>query len=629
MKRQRPSGAQQRRAKREREMTLQAMAGSIHKYVRTSLPPSTEDAEEISVRVCTCEAGELGQREEYLQPSTSTVAEVEEPGKEFENIQANVTAHAEIRPTEHSDNVQASTTIGTPVQFKESSLPHVENCTCTNAGTQQPGNTSENMRTNIFTDTGVEPGEQSDDMQTHTLGDMQAELTKQQPRHTESNSPQSRKGPAAPSDTQADALLNHTETTDVLNEDVYSDIGAWPVIVPDDIKVSLVRRGSEPIRNKDGPFPAVKREAGKGKTFSSHLTKFWFYKTSADGSQVPRTWMVYSKSTNSIYCFCCKLFGEGKAPASSFITGFNSWWKLNPKVGEHESSESHMSCYEQWRTLDVNLKHDRTIDAALQREKEAERKRWRDILHRLLEVVLFLAKMNLPFRGHKEDIDSSNKGNFLELVEFLSNYDTTLKEHFTRVKTAIPADGRLTSYLSPQTQNEFIQLLGKHVKGEIATEIKEAKYFGILFDSTPDVSHVDQMCQVIRYVHIKDGEVTVKESFLGFFPIEGKTAAEITDRNLKQFEDDGLDIAFCRSQGYDNAAVMAGIHGGVQARIKQINSKALFVPCANHSLNLCGVHSFESVNACVAFFWNFGSYVHVFFMLTSKMETSERCWRGS
>lgn len=252
--------------------------------------------------------------------------------------------------------------------------------------------------------------------------------------------------------------------------------------------------------------------------------------------------------------------------------------------------------------MEISLKKNCTIDAALQRENELEKKRWRDILHRLLDIVLFLARMNLPFRGHRESVDSDNKGNFLELVEFLSNYDLTLKEHFTRIRTAIPSQGRVTSYLSPSTQNEFIHLLGEHLKKEIIKDIRKAKYFGIMFDSTPEVSHTDQMCEVIRYVHIENGEVAVTQSFLGFFEIEGKTAAELTQQIFKQLQEDGIDINLCRSQCYDNAATMAGIHGGVQARIREVNKKALFVPCANHSLNLCGVHSFESVKACLTFF---------------------------
>ena len=114
-----------------------------------------------------------------------------------------------------------------------------------------------------------------------------------------------------------------------------------------------------------------------------------------------------------------------------------------------------------------------------------------------------------------------------------------------------------------------------------------------MFDSTPDVSHTDQMIEVIRYVHIQDGKVEVRESFGGFFQLGGKSAADLTKEILKKFEEDGLDINLCRGQGYDNAATMAGIHCGVQKKIADTNEKALFVPCSNHSQNLCGVHSFE------------------------------------
>ena len=47
----------------------------------------------------------------------------------------------------------------------------------------------------------------------------------------------------------------------------------------------------------------------------------------------------------------------------------------------------------------------------------------------------------------------------------------------------------------------------------------------------------------------------------------------------------------CRGQGYDNAATMAGIHMGVQQQIRNVHTKAEFVACANHTLDLAGVHS--------------------------------------
>ena len=47
---------------------------------------------------------------------------------------------------------------------------------------------------------------------------------------------------------------------------------------------------------------------------------------------------------------------------------------------------------------------------------------------------------------------------------------------------------------------------------------------------------------------------------------------------------------------------MAGIHSGVQQRIKYVNSKAEFVACNNHSLNLaCMNAAGQSVNSMTFF----------------------------
>ena len=58
----------------------------------------------------------------------------------------------------------------------------------------------------------------------------------------------------------------------------------------------------------------------------------------------------------------------------------------------------------------------------------------------------------------------------------------------------------------------------------------------------------------------------------------------------------------CRGQAYDNASTMARIRSEVQYRIKQVNSKAIFIPCSNHSLNLAGVHAVASSKHSVTYF---------------------------
>ena len=76
-----------------------------------------------------------------------------------------------------------------------------------------------------------------------------------------------------------------------------------------------------------------------------------------------------------------------------------------------------------------------------------------------------------------------------------------------------------------------------------------------------------------------------------FFHCTEKNADKIIKSILDELQQNGLNIMMCRGQAYGNASTMAGIRSGVQCRIKQVNSKAVFIPCPNHSLNLAGVQA--------------------------------------
>lgn len=380
----------------------------------------------------------------------------------------------------------------------------------------------------------------------------------------------------------------------------FTDISYWKVPVPDHLRVEIVKMGSETLQNKDGPFTSSSRSGESVKGSQRQLTKDWFFVVTPDGCKILRSWLMYSPISQKLYCFCCMLFvAQVTATTTKFVTGFDSWWKLNPKIHVHERSDEHIRCLEKWKTMSTNLKFNSNIDQHIIDQKEKESKKWYDMLLRLFDITLFLAKQNLAFRGHREQENASNKGNFLELVELLSRYDPILKEHLTKLKHC---SSWQVSYLSPEIQNEFIDILGNHVKGKILSDIRSSKYFGIMFDSTPDASHDDQMSEVIRYVMIKDGIVEVKESFVGFFTLTGKKADDLSKDILRQLENDGLDFMKCRSQGYDNAATMSGPRGGVQALLRQQNKKAVFIGCVDHSLNLCGQHAFAENPQCVTFF---------------------------
>jgi len=138
------------------------------------------------------------------------------------------------------------------------------------------------------------------------------------------------------------------------------------------------------------------------------------------------------------------------------------------------------------------------------------------------------------------------------------------------------------------------------VKSKIVEEVKLAKYYGLSIDSTPDIAHIDQMTLILRYA-LQDMVQLLNVSFV-FFVIENHGAQHLFDSVMKVLTDMDIDINNCKSQSYDNASNMAGVYTGVQARLKEINPFADFVPCSAHSLNLVGSVSAECSREAISFF---------------------------
>ncbi|CAH2299466.1 Hypothetical predicted protein [Pelobates cultripes] len=72
-------------------------------------------------------------------------------------------------------------------------------------------------------------------------------------------------GDASRSLHQQDSDDDDEEEEETVRLSVYSDVAAWPVPVPDVLRVDLIKRGSEPFQNRDGPFSPVERQGEKSK----------------------------------------------------------------------------------------------------------------------------------------------------------------------------------------------------------------------------------------------------------------------------------------------------------------------------------------------------------------------------
>ena len=55
-------------------------------------------------------------------------------------------------------------------------------------------------------------------------------------------------------------------------------------------------------------------------------------------------------------------------------------------------------------------------------------------------------------------------------------------------------------YLSPCSQNEFINLLAKDVKNRIVKDVISAEMYSVMADTSPDTSNTDRLVVAVCYV---------------------------------------------------------------------------------------------------------------------------------
>ncbi|XP_066308098.1 uncharacterized protein [Miscanthus floridulus] len=313
---------------------------------------------------------------------------------------------------------------------------------------------------------------------------------------------------------------------------------------------------------------------------SRRFSSLFYDRILSNGESCDRDWLVYSKELDRVFCFSCKLFTKGHRKGQLANEGYNDWIHLGQRLKEHETSADHVLSMTAWYELRNRLQTDQTIDKAAQRQLEKEKDHWRKVLFRIVGIVKFLAKHNLAFRGSNSKLYDDSNGNFLGLVEMLAEFDPVIQEHVRRITN----DETHVHYLGPRIQNELIHLLASAIKSEIIKKIKSAKYFSVILDCTPDVSHQEQMSLIIRYVDSTSGHV--EESFLGFLDVNDTTGQALFDVLENELKILDLDIDNVRGQGYDNGSNMKGKHQGVQRKLLDVNPRAFYSACGCHSLNL-------------------------------------------
>jgi hypothetical protein len=99
----------------------------------------------------------------------------------------------------------------------------------------------------------------------------------------------------------------------------------------------------------------------------------------------------------------------------------------------------------------------------------------------------------LSFRGHDESEESSNRGNFIEILKFLAANNEEVNKY---VLNNTPGNCTLTS---PKIQKQIIQCCAIETRKKIIEELGEEP-FAILANKSSDISHKEQLTICLRYV---------------------------------------------------------------------------------------------------------------------------------
>lgn len=114
---------------------------------------------------------------------------------------------------------------------------------------------------------------------------------------------------------------------------------------------------------------------------------------------------------------------------------------------------------------------------------------------RVVAAVRSLAIREHAFRGSDEKFGSSHNGSYLMVLELIAEFDSLLACHIE--KYGNKGSGHV-SYLSKTVCDEVIQIIA--LQNKMVNEMKKAKYYSIAIDSTPDISHVNRLSFVARYM---------------------------------------------------------------------------------------------------------------------------------
>ncbi|KAH7661228.1 P-loop containing nucleoside triphosphate hydrolase protein [Dioscorea alata] len=270
-------------------------------------------------------------------------------------------------------------------------------------------------------------------------------------------------------------------------------------------------------------------------------------------------WLEYSVEKDSAFCLWCYFFKpttyglqSGRDVFSKL--GYNNWKNAISTFRDHEGNVTSIHNFAADK-LELFKNPRQSVTQKISQHSSEIEVAYRVRLTAVLNIVQFLLRQGLAFRGHDESSSSKNKDNFLELLYW---YGARVDKIAKTLKANAPGNNQMTA---PKIQKDLVHSCAEKVRSLIIEDIG-ARIFSLMVDEARDISVKEQMAIVLRYV---DSRGQVIERFLCVEHVTDTSSHTLKEAIDNLFAKYGLSLSRLRGQGYDGASNMRGEFNGLKS----------------------------------------------------------------
>ena len=150
---------------------------------------------------------------------------------------------------------------------------------------------------------------------------------------------------------------------------------------------------------------------------------------------------------------------KGQGGNDAFVIDGWDGWNKSDRLRDHVGSKCNSFHNTAVKRCNNLLKPRQSIGDALNKQSDITKEQHLLRLKTSIKAVRYLLHQGLAFRGHDESVDSTNKGNFLELLQLLADENDKVKK---AVGSNAPKNNKM---IAPKIQRDIANCFAEVRKG--------------------------------------------------------------------------------------------------------------------------------------------------------------------